>query len=557
MRTLLVLLLVPLGTVAAQDYGSVVITELMIDPTPVKGLPDAEYLELYNRTSAAISLKNWKLVIGSRNITLPDSVLPANSYLLVSARSTLPLLTLYGPCLGVSSLSLPNEGATVSLYNANGKLQFSMTYSNRWWPAEFRDGGYSIEMADISNYCNETNNWLVSGDKKGGTPGAINSVTASKPDNSPPFLEQLEINSASAITIRMNERLDSNAVNGAIFELSGRTITAKKLETPSFAAIQLSLDSPLLPEQSYQLTINNLSDCAGNLTREIKISFGLPSEPDSGDVVINEVLFNPRTSGVDFVEIYNASSRYINLNGWKLGTMKDNSPDNLRIIAEKDRLINPFSFLAISIDSKIIEEQYPTQREQKLLTVSTLPPYPNEKGDVTLVNGTGKLMDHFSYSATYHSPFLSELKGVSLERLEAKQPTNQSTNWQSASATAGYATPGYANSQGTPATTSDEFTIIPEAFTPDGDGIDDVTIFHYSQSSSGKSADLLIFDSGGRLVKTLLKNQVIGTNGTIQWDGTDDQGKAVRMGYYLVIIKTLDTNGTINQYKKRVVVALP
>lgn len=557
MRILLVLLLVPLGTVAAQHYGSIVITELMIDPTPVKRLPDAEYLELYNRTSITISLKNWKLITGSRSVALPDSVLPANSYLIVCARSTLPLLTPYGRCLGVNSLSLPNEGATVSLYNANGKLQFSITYSNRWWPAEYRDGGYSIEMADISNYCNETNNWLVSSDEKGGTPGEINSVTAYNRDTSPPLLEQLEINSSSAITIRMNERLDSNAVNGAFFELPGRTITSKKLETPSFAAIQLSLDSPLLPEQSYQLTVNNLSDCAGNLTREIKISFGLPSEPDSGDVVINEVLFNPRTSGVDFVEIYNASSRYINLNGWKLGNMKDNAPDNLRIIAEKDRLINPFSFLVVSIDSKILEEQYPSQRERKLLTVSTLPAYPNEKGDVSLVNGTGKLMDHFSYSATYHSPFLSELKGVSLERLEAKQPTNQSTNWQSASATTGYATPGYANSQGTPAATTDEFSILPEAFTPDGDGVDDVTTFHYAQSSSGKRADLLIFDSGGLLVKTLLKNQVIGTNGTIQWDGTDDQGKAVRMGYYLVIIKTLDTNGTINQYKKRVVVALP
>lgn len=557
MRTLLFLLLACCGSVAAQNYGSVVITELMVDPTPVKGLPDAEYVELYNRTSSPISLKNWKLLTGTRSTTIPDSIIPANGYILLCARTTLSLLQPFGRCVALSSLSLPNDGSTLSLFNSNGKLQFSITYTNRWWLAEYRDGGYSLEMVDISNYCNETNNWLVSSDKKGGTPGTTNSVTAPNPDTRPPSLEQLEINSPSIVTIRFDERLDSNSVHGAIFELPGRTIISRRLETPSFAAIQLSLDTPLLSEQSYQLTINNLSDCAGNLTREIKLPFGLPSEPDSGDIVINETLFNPRSNGVDFVEIYNTSSRYINLNGWKLGTIKDGIPDNLRTVTEKDRLINPFSFLAISIDSKIIEEQYPTRQNRNLLTTSTLPAYSNEQGNVTLLDSKGKLHDHFNYSASYHSPFLNELKGVSLERVDPKKPAYLSTNWQSASAVSGYATPGYANSQGNSATSTDEITIYPEAFTPDGDGVDEVATFRYSQTSSGKRADLLIYDIGGRLVKTLLKNQVMGTAGILEWDGTDDQGKLVRMGYYLVLIKTLDANGTITTYKKRIVVALP
>lgn len=557
MRTLLLLLLASCGSVAAQNYGSVVITELMIDPTPVKGLPDAEYLELFNRSSSAISLKNWKLTTGTRNVILPDSIVPAQEYIILCARTALPLLQPFGRCIALSSLSLPNDGSTLSLFNSNGKLQFSVSYSSHWWPAAYRDGGYALEMVDISNYCNETTNWLVAQDVKGGTPGATNSVIASNPDNSAPVIEQTEVNSASVITLRFNERLDSNSVQGAFFDLPGRLITSKKIETPSFVAIQLSFDSPLLPEQTYELTASNLADCAGNLAREIKVPFGLPSEPDSGDIVLNEILFNPRANGVDFVEIYNTSSRYINLNGWKLGTIKDGIPDNLRPITEKDRIMHPFSFLAISSDSKIIEQQYPTHQNRNLLTANALPAYSNENGDVTLVDGKGKWHDYFSYSASYHSPFLTELKGVSLERVDSKKPAYVSTNWQSASAVSGYATPGYANSQGNPVAATDEITIEPEAFTPDGDGIDDVATFRYSQTSAGKRADLLIYDSGGRLVKTLLKNQVMGTTGTIEWDGTDDQGKLVRMGYYMVLIKTLDTSGTITTYKKRVVVALP
>ena len=527
----------------------------MVDPTPVVGLPDAEYIELYNRTAAPVSLNGWKLSIGNRVTLLPDSTIPAYGYLLLCSRATLPFLQPYGRCAGLSSLSLPNTGSTLSLSDSKGSLQFSTTYTDRSWPADKREGGYALEMVDKNTPCREAGNWKASSSPTGGTPGSENAVNNALPDQIPPEIDQIEVHSASEVTVRFTERLDSNAIAAIEIEIPGRRVTSRLLETPSFSALRLSFTPPLLADQIYDLTLRTITDCAGNLARELKVPVGLPSEPDAGDILLNEILFNPRSDGNDFVEIFNNSSHFVNLNGWKLGNRKDGLASGTRLITASDFLFAPYSFLAMSIDSDNIRLQYPATRSRKLLTIASLPSYPNEAGEVTLLNKKDELMDYFNYQSSYHSPFIGDPKGVSLERLKPEAPTNEPTNWQSASSTVGFATPGYANSQGDPPVAINEITIEPEAFTPDGDGADDFTTLRFGQQQQGKKASVHIYDLAGRRIKTLLSNQLIGTTGEIRWDGTNEQGKIVATGYYLLLFETFDATGNTQTYKLRVVVA--
>ncbi|GAB3166905.1 lamin tail domain-containing protein [Telluribacter humicola] len=555
-RLLPVLLLtVILPYAYGQGYNSVVVSEVMADPTPVVGLPDAEYIELYNRSQQPLLLRGWRLIMGNRSAVFPDSVLAPGQYAVVCGRASLSLLSTYGKTIALSSVTLPNDGATLALRNAQGQLVYAVTYSLNWWPSDRRQGGYAIEMVDKDNPCGEVNNWRVSSDPRGGTPGTTNSVKASNPDLRPPTIERVDIATVSQITIQFSERLDSlSTIQAAAFTLSGRQIIDRTLDTPDFCKVTLTLDAPLQEQQSYELTVRNIADCAGNLLREERRTLGLPTRADSGDVVLSEILFNPRSGGVDFVEIYNRTSSYFNLKNWALGNSSAGQPATLRPLTTDDLLLAPNEYLAFTTDPALVQEHYPSDRPRRLLRVPSLPSFPNTEGGVVLLDQEGRLFDRFDYQENYHSPLLGSREGVSLERMYYDRPANTPSNWHSAASTVGYATPGYANSQGVREEAQDGFVVEPEAFTPDGDGMDDYVAISYTLSAAGQVATIRIFDLSGRLIKNLVQNQLIGTYGDVRWDGTNERGEAVRMGYYLLLIDTFDATGNTRQYKKRVVV---
>src|SRR5690606_19823990 len=131
----------------------------------------------------------------------------------------------------------------------------------------------------------------------------------------------------------------------------------------------------------------------------------------------------------------------------------------------------------------VVAEQYPTDRPRQFLQVPSLPSYPNAAGGVVLRDAEERIFDRFDYQDNFHAALLTNTEGVSLERLDPAAPGNDRANWYSAASTVGYATPGYANSQGTRPAEDDGFVVEPEAFTPDGDGVDDYTYVRYTLTS--------------------------------------------------------------------------
>jgi hypothetical protein len=200
---------------------------------------------------------------------------------------------------------------------------------------------------------------------------------------------------------------------------------------------------------------------------------------------------------------------------------------------------------------------FPSGKFENFLEMTAFPTLPNDEGNVILIDSLGNEMDRFDYSSDLHASLLKSTEGVSLERISPEAPTNDANNWRSASSTVGYATPGYQNSQHFDAEAiSGTLQIEPKVFVPGSTslGMQSFTTINYSFDQQGKFATVTVFDQNGRPVSTLASNASLSSSGFFQWDGTDASGRAVRMGYYVVLFEVYDSSGRKDVLKETVVV---
>lgn len=544
---------------AQANFKDVIINEIFADPSPSVELPDVEYLEIFNRSSDEFSISNWTISDGSAAAKLLNKTLSPGEYLLI-VPSTSKELFASSNVMGVSSFpSLNNSGDKIVLKSAEGITIDSVQYSDSWYKdSEKKEGGWSLELIDPNNPCGEEENWSASEDESGGTPGKQNSVYANKPDVTGPSLRSAFADSPVTIRLEFDEKLAKEEVNPASIQIEPPlAISNVFFVDASLRNLQIALVDPIQTGTLYHIRISAIRDCNLNSINEDHnaLSFALPEKADSMDVVINEILFNPWPTGVDFVELYNKSRKYINLKNWKVANVEDGAITNSKNLFEQDFLLSPDSYLVLTTNPDVLIGQYVNAKIECIVNTD-LPSLPDDEGSIVLISDDGKVIDAFSYSDDLHSPLIKDEDGVSLERVSFSAQTNDPQNWKSASTTVGYATPGYLNSN----SRSDNFNtdntihVDPEIFQPVY-GNPNFTQIHYHFEQGGYVVNAKIFDGKGRLIKVLANNEILGTEGFYRWDGDRDDGSKARIGYYFVWFEVFDLSGKLKTYRNRVIIA--
>jgi hypothetical protein len=539
------------------SYGALIIDEIFADPFPVIGLPAGEYVEIFNATNDTINLKDYTFSDPSTTAVLPLYKFPPKSFLILCSQTYESLYAAYGNVMSLPVWpALNNSGDQLTLKNPGGHIISTVRYSDTWYgDAVKKEGGWSLELIDPDNLCGEENNWLASEDQQGGTPGKLNSVNANKPDLNPPVLLKAEVQDSITIKLFFNEALDTTLLykkEDFIVDPAQKISAAKILNTDN-RSVFITLDSPLLQKILYNVSIISIADCNGNIANGCSSSFALAEPAESGDVIINEVLFNPRPNGIDFVEIYNRSDKFIDLQGWELANFENNEISNKKLLATEPLMLKPHEYLFFCTDPSIIKNQYPLSKISSAITLPSLPSYNDDEGTVILLNNNVQT-ERFDYNKNFHFPLIDDKEGVSLERISAAAATNTPDNWHSAASTVGYATPGYKNSQDYSGESSEGFQVDPKVFTPDEDGYKDFTTINYKFNSPGNMLNITIFDVAGREVKRLVHNQLTGKEGFFQWDGLNFSGEKVRIGYFVLFIQVFNMEGQLRNYKETVIV---
>ena len=485
-------------------------------------------------------------------------LLPAE-YLIVTSNSSLfsSDLRSYG---SPDFPSLNNSDDHLILRDSRGKTIDSLHYSADWYRNnQKKEGGWSLELIDPENDCAEAENWIASEHSSGGTPGVQNSVFASKPDLSGPTLHSAIPVSPHIIQLVFNEKLQAEIPSPDNFAIDPvMMVKSVSFPNPSHLELLIELTSELTAGISYSLTVNSIADCAGNWISEASNNtiFGLPEEPIPSDILINEILFDPRPAGVDFVEFVNASKKFFNLKNWMIGNFEHDTITNALVITGKDLLLAPGGYLALTEDLDALKGDYPSAHEQNIFEVDELPSFNDDAGSITIAASNGVLVDSFNYSKSLHSIFIKDPEGVSLERIALNIPTNDIQNWKSSSTMSGNATPGYlnSNSRNDLDINVEPIRIEPEVFIP-LNGQPDFVRIHYDFDRGGYVANVRVLDAQGHPVKHLANNEILGMQGTFRWDGDRDDGGKIRVGYYLVLFEVFDSTGDVRTFFNRVAVA--
>lgn len=424
------------------DSFDILINEIFADPSPQIGLPDAEYVELYNRSSKSFDLANWTFSDASGSSTLNSYLLAAGSYVILCNNSDTAKFSAFSNVLGVSSFpSLNNSSDNLTLKNELGNWIHNVNYSSTWYQDNVKDdGGWSLERIDTSNICSDDmNNWIASTNSSGGTPGQLNSVNGSVVDLVAPNVTQVSIQSLTQITITFNETLDSaQATNTAFYSMDnsiGNPTNA--LPIAPFDQVQLTFATAMDSNIIYNLTVNGLTDCSGN-TSNSSIQVAIPHTAQVYDVVINEIFPDPEPSvaliAEEFVEIYNRSSYAINLQNWTL-------TDGSSTATLSDYLILPGQYLILCSTSN--ESNFGLYGSA--LGVSSFPSLNNTGELLQLKNASSQVIHQIDYTDEWYGDESKADGGWTLELSDTTNPCGGSDIWRASNDPNG-GTPGKVNS---------------------------------------------------------------------------------------------------------------
>lgn len=561
--TIVCLLLAQTNTVVAQNRFSVVISEIMSDPTPQIGLPNVEWIEIRNTTNAAINLQNWRVGDGGGiSGVLPNFLLQPDSSAIICGTSAAAVMQQYGRTFSVTSFpSLDNTGELIFLRNSSGAIVHAVEYNLSWFNNAVKsDGGWTLEMVDTKNPCGAATNWRASVDVKGGTPGIKNSVDAVNNDQQPPALLRAFAN-GNTVVLSFDEPLDSlSAATAANYTLSnggGTAVTAACI-APLFNTVQLTFTNTLQQGTVYTVTATNVRDCSGNSIGAFNnTKTGLSSAVAANDIIINEILFNPTANGTDYVELYNRSTKLINLKTLLLANRSSTGVlANMKAVATQDQLLFPGEYLVLSEDDATVKRQFTAKNLSAFINLSSMPSYSDDEGTVVLTDNGGLVIDEVTYKDDWHFALISNDEGVALERIDPNAASQNKDNWHSAAKDVGYGTPSYQNSQfRLDIQVQGEVNVTPEVFSPDNDGTDDLLTISYRFPETGYVMNITVFDANGRPVKALQRNAVCSQQGTFRWDGLNDKFQQLPLGPYVIFAEVFNLQGKVKRFKKQVVLA--
>ena len=316
------------------------------------------------------------------------------------------------------------------------------------------------------------------------------------------------------------------------------------------------LKIPLSAGAIYELMVEGIEDCSHNRMAAGSWTLGIPQEMAAGDMIINEIMFNPSSGQKDYVEILNISQKPLSLQKTFLSTLRSGMLADAVVTCDSPAILMPGDYLVLSTDTSLLRSAFPGIPGRSMVQVNELPSLPDDKGTICINDDKGNIIDLVSYSADWHLSFIADADGLALERIDPKGISNDAANWTSAS-TLSRGTPGEKNSQlvSTTGNMKASVEVLNSLFSPDGDGMDDVLLIAYEFPGIPVMATLRVYDVYGHLADIIIDNQLLNKKGRLKWDGVDSNNRPLPAGLYIIEFIAYNQEGRRYRYREAVTLA--
>lgn len=551
----------------AYAFNDIIFNEILADETPSFGLPTFEFIEFKNLKTDTLFTEGWFLSDLTDTTYFPaDTILP-NEYVIVGNTSAKTFYDGFGKTFGLSSfVSLNKTDDLLTLYDQYGNVLDSLLYYDGWFVGKTApngtlkvDGGWSLSRMADSYPCSASGNWTPSKDAIGGSPGALNNFDVVLGSTAPQFTSASFINDTTIQLIFNQEIVGGN--NMANYEVVGSNfdqlfIIPINSVSGSGNTYFVTIGEAVNLNYSYSVSVSNIQNCSGVPMLENSINVYVIKTPEPGDLILNEILFNPYTGGSDYIEIYNNTNQAIDLFGMNFVEYHDDYEDSITDFSTpftSQFILPPHAYFTFSEDTESVYLNYIVDKPEWLFEYN-IPNLDDSEGSLGIVFFDTAVLDRLHYYSRWNFELLDTDNGVALERIKASATTQDDANWASAAASFGYGTPTAKNSQAYIEVTQDDaITVSPEVFSPNQDGNDDFALINYVFAQAGSVANVAIYDVVGRKIKDLATKETIGAEGFWKWDGTNYNQEKAKTGMYVVLVSVFDLSGKKKMYKKTVV----
>ncbi len=264
-----------------------------------------DWLELYNRTGAAVDLSNWKIAHGAFFFIIEqNSVIGPGEYLAICQDTS--LFKAFHPniskMVGNLNFEFSNKSGKIALYRPDGSLAHSVRYADtRPWPPLADGLGATVELGhqlegNIATDWGESYMLL-------GTPAATNSLP---PDFSGLFINEIMASNATTIADEYGEFDDwfelYNATSDTM-NIGGLCFTDDEGEPFKAQVPLLYPEKTILPPKGFLMLWADGQDGQGPLHLDFRLSasgetLGVYQRQENSYAAVDEVSFGDQNTGI-------------------------------------------------------------------------------------------------------------------------------------------------------------------------------------------------------------------------------------------------------------------